>query len=58
MGIKNKLTGSSIKIYGNPDLNIRHKIEIKDYLKDHRIFMMSMIAALSFGGQWKLHDSD
>ena len=34
------------------------KIEIKNYLKDHRIFMMSMIAALSIGGNWKLHDPD
>ncbi len=58
MGIKTILTKSSIKIYGNPNLEINHNIEIKDYLKDHRIFMMSMIAALSIGGIWKLHDPD
>ena len=27
-------------------------------MKDHRIFMMSSIAALSFGGKWKIRDSD
>ena len=31
---------------------------IKDYLKDHRIFMMSTIAALTFGGKWEIHDKD
>ena len=58
MGVKTKLTKSSIKIYGNPNLEIRKPIIIKNYLKDHRIFMMSTIAALTFGGQWKIHDKD
>ena len=58
MGIKTKLTKSSIKIYGNPELKINHKIELKNYLKDHRVFMMGMIAALSQGGYWRLHDPD
>ena len=58
MGIKTILTNSSIKIYGNPNLKINHKIVIKNYLKDHRIFMMGVIAALSFGGFWKLNDPD
>ena len=58
MGVKTILTHDSIKIYGNPKLKIQNKIEIKNYLKDHRIFMMSMIAALSIGGNWKLHDPD
>ena len=58
MGVKTILTDSSIKIYGNPNLRIKHKIEVKNYLKDHRIFMMSMIAALSYGGYWKLYDPD
>ena len=58
MGIKTILTNDSIKIYGNPNLKIEHKIEVKNYLKDHRIFMMSMIAALSVGGYWKLYDPD
>ena len=39
-------------------LNINNKIIIKNYLKDHRVFMMSCIAALSFGGKWKINDKD
>ena len=39
-------------------LNINKKIVIKNYLKDHRVFMTSVIAALSFGGIWKIHDKD
>jgi len=56
MGVKTVSTKDSIKIYGNPDLKIKKKIIIKNYLKDHRVFMTSVIAALSFGGQWKIHD--
>ena len=58
MGIKTILTKSSIKIIGNPNLVIEKKIIIKDYLKDHRVFMTCVIAALSFGGNWHLHDKD
>ena len=58
MGIKNTVTSSSIKIYGNPDLKVDKKIIIKDYLKDHRVFMTSIIAALTFGGKWTIHDKD
>ena len=58
MGIKTILTDSSIKIFGNPDLEINKKIIIKDYLKDHRVFMTSVIAALSFGGEWHIHNKD
>ena len=58
MGIKTELTKSSIKIYGQPDLKITKPIIIKDYLKDHRVFMMSTIAALTCGGQWKIYDKD
>ena len=58
MGIKTLSTESSIKIFGNPNLRINRKIMIKDYLKDHRVFMTSVIAALSFGGEWDIHDKD
>ena len=58
MGIKNITTENSIKIFGNPNLKINKKIVIKDYLKDHRVFMASIIAALSFGGEWNIHDKD
>ena len=58
MGIKNIMTKDSIKIFGNPELEINKKITIKNYLKDHRVFMVSVISALSFGGHWKIHDKD
>jgi len=58
MGVKTKLTKDSIKIYGEPNLEITKPITIKNYLKDHRVFMMSTIAALTCGGQWKIHDKD
>ena len=58
MGVKTKLTNHSIKIYGNPKLKIKKLITIKNYLKDHRIFMMSSVAALTIGGKWKIHDQD
>ena len=58
MGIKTDLTRDSIKIYGQPNLEIKKLITIKNYLKDHRIFMMSTIAALTCGGRWKISDKD
>ena len=58
MGIKTITTNNSIKIFGNPNLKIKKKIIIKDYLKDHRVFMTSVIAALTFGGNWIIHDKD
>jgi len=56
MGIKTITTDSSIKIFGNPNLKINKKIVIKNFLKDHRVFMTSVIAALSFGGTWDIYD--
>ncbi len=58
MGIKNVLTNKSIKIYGNPNLEIKNKIIIKNFLKDHRVFMTSTIAALIFGGDWSIANKD
>ena len=58
LGIKTITSKSSIKIYGNPNLKINKKIIIKNYLKDHRVFMTSVIAALSFGGYWKIYDKN
>ena len=60
LDIKTITTNNSIKIFGNPDLNIDlgKKIVIKNYLKDHRVFMTSLIAALTFGGSWNIHDKD
>ena len=58
IGIKTIVKNNSIKIFGNPSQTVKKKIVIKNYLKDHRVFMTSIIAALSFGGNWKIHDSD
>ena len=58
MGVKTITTDSSIKIFGNPNLKINKKIVIKGYLKDHRVFMTSVIASLAFGGTWDIHDKD
>ena len=58
MGIKTITKKNSIKIFGNPNLIINKKIIIKEFLKDHRVFMTSVIAALTFGGNWTIHDKD
>ena len=58
LGVKNIVTNSSIKIFGNPKINLSKKIIIKNYVKDHRVFMTSVIAALTFGGEWKIYDKD
>ncbi|MDA9696766.1 3-phosphoshikimate 1-carboxyvinyltransferase [Candidatus Pelagibacter sp.] len=58
MGIKTIVNNNSIKIFGNPRLKVNKKIIIKNYLKDHRVFMSSVIAALSFGGNWIIHDKN
>jgi 3-phosphoshikimate 1-carboxyvinyltransferase len=58
MGVKRIITKDSIKIFGSPNLEINKKIVIKNYLKDHRVFMTSIIAALSFGGKWQIHDKN
>jgi len=58
IGIKTIVTKNSIKIFGNPNIKVNKKIIIKNYLKDHRVFMTSVIAALTFGGHWKIYDKD
>jgi len=60
MGVKNVTTANSIRIFGNPKLKVNKKIIIKNYLKDHRVFMTSVIAALSFEGKsiWHIHNKD
>ena len=56
LGIKTKLTKDSIKIFGNPNINLKKNVNIKNYYKDHRIFMTSVIAAITYGGKWKIDD--
>tara|TARA_B100001121_G_scaffold275852_1_gene264616 strand:+ start:6268 stop:7593 length:1326 start_codon:yes stop_codon:yes gene_type:complete len=58
IGVRNIMTKDSIKIYGNPNLSLEKNITIKSFLKDHRVFMTSVIAALSFGGNWKIFDKN
>ena len=58
MGIKNVLKKDSIKIYGNPNLKVDKKIRIDKFLKDHRVFMTSVVAGLTLGGQWKISSKD
>ena len=56
--VKIKRKKDTIKIYGNPKLNLNGKYIISNFRKDHRVFMMSCIAALSFGGRWRIEDKD
>jgi len=58
IGIKVSRNKDNIKIYGNPKLNLSGNYHVKNFLKDHRIFMMSCIAALTLGGSWKINDKD
>tara|TARA_B100000579_G_scaffold437743_1_gene468716 strand:- start:2148 stop:3473 length:1326 start_codon:yes stop_codon:yes gene_type:complete len=58
MGVKNILKKDSIKIYGNPNLKINKKIFINNFLKDHRVFMTSVVAALTLGGNWSISSKD
>ncbi len=58
IGVKNILKKDSIKIYGNPNIKIKKRIIINKFLKDHRVFMTSVVAALTFGGNWKIYDKD
>ena len=59
IGVKvKKISNHGIKIYGNPKLDLNKNYVIKNYLKDHRVLMVSVIAALALGGKWKIHDSN
>ena len=58
IGIKVTRKKNDIKIYGNPKLELNGNYHIKNFKKDHRVFMMSCIAALSLGGKWKIYDTD
>tara|TARA_B100001121_G_scaffold276857_1_gene266416 strand:- start:753 stop:2084 length:1332 start_codon:yes stop_codon:yes gene_type:complete len=60
MGVKNVLKKNSIKIYGNPNLKINKDIVINKFLKDHRVFMSCVVAALTYEGlgKWKIYDKD
>ena len=56
IGVKNYCFNNNIKIIGNPKLKLNGNFVMKDFMKDHRVFMMSTIAALTLGGNWKIYD--
>ena len=58
IGVKVINNSNNLKIYGNPKLELKKNYVIKNYNKDHRVFMMTCIAALSLGGRWEIHDKD
>ena len=58
IGVKTKVTESSIKIFGQPNISLKKNYEVKDYLKDHRVFMMTTIIALTLGGKWKIYNPE
>ena len=57
IGVKVIRAGDDIKIHGVPDIELKSKYVIKNFSKDHRVLMMSCIAALTFGGEWKIYDA-
>tara|TARA_A100001011_G_C14230051_1_gene808350 strand:+ start:55 stop:1380 length:1326 start_codon:yes stop_codon:yes gene_type:complete len=58
IGIRVDRIHNDIKIYGNPDLVLSKSYEMKNFLKDHRVFFLSCITALTLGGKWKINDKD
>ena len=58
IGVEVEETLSALKIHGNPNLELNKNYIVKNFMKDHRVFMMACIAALTFGGKWKIHDPD
>ena len=58
IGIKVVRKKDNIKIYGNPNLELNDFYKVSNFRKDHRVLMMSCIAALTLGGKWKLADKD
>ena len=58
IGVKVFQKSNSLEIFGNPNLNLDKNFQIKNFLKDHRVFMMACIAALTLGGNFKINDKD
>ena len=56
VGIKVERFDNDLNIHGNPYLSLDRNFEIKNFLKDHRIFFLSCITALTLGGKWKIND--
>ena len=58
IGVKVIRKNNDVKIIGNPELKLNKKLIVKNFKKDHRVFMMSCVAALTLGGKWKIYDKD
>ena len=58
IGVKVNQKSGSLEIFGNPNLMLNKSFHVKNFLKDHRVFMMACIAALTFGGNFKINDKD
>ena len=58
IGIKVERFGNNINIHGRPNLKLSKSFEMKNFLKDHRIFFLSCITALTLGGNWKINDKN
>ena len=58
IGVKVKRFNNDINIYGNPKLELSKNVKMKNFLKDHRIFFLSCITALTIGGKWKIYDRE
>ena len=58
IGVKVDRFENDINIHGNPDLVLSKSYEMKNFLKDHRIFFLCCITALTLGGKWKINDKD
>jgi len=58
IGIKVERFKDNINIHGKPKLLLSKSFEMKNFLKDHRIFFLSCITALTLGGKWKIYDKD
>ena len=58
LGVKVLRDKDNIKIFGNPNLKLKKKYHMKKFFKDHRVFMLSVVAGLTLGGKWVIEDSD
>ena len=57
IGIKTKSTNDSLKIYGNPNIKIKKKLDIFSN-NDHRVAMSWTILGLLVGGKVEIHNFD
>ena len=58
VGVKTKLNKGKIKIFGNPNLNLKNKSYKVNSMSDHRIVMACVSMALTFGGKIKISGCD